>query len=438
MSDNNSLFSDFNIISDSEWRTKVIEDLKGKNFEESLVWEDESGIKHQPYYRKSSIESKENVTKIQRAQQKPIGWKFVQQFPLGLKDLEKKVRSAHESGVDEIVIRDIENYKETRTKFYKDLKEIEHIHLHLTKIDSHAPPKLIFCDPIAEAVKLGRVDELEMDALKVLFQKRLNQLNPDNFLKVDGSIYKNAGASIIEELAYTLHHAVEYMDQLTEAGFRADAIARSFTFKLGFGTSFFSEIAKTRAFRYLIQKIYQSYNIEAKVRIWGEASPFYHSDKDPYNNLVRLTTQCMSAVIGNCDLIELPAFDAWESSSLLGNRTSKNISLILKEESYFNQVHDLSEGSYYIEWLSNEIAEKTWKKFLDIEKEGGLIPKIKDGSLAKELEKTSSERVLNYKEGKRTMVGVNKYENKDAVNLKVKDEVNKLSSSSLLSKAIMK
>jgi len=419
MADNNSLFENFNSISDDEWRDKVIQDLKGKDFVNTLVWKDENGINHQPYYRRSAIEENEVISKIKSCQSKAPSWRFVREFSSDTENLEKQVKKAKHEGIDDAVINNIEDFKQAKALFSDSIKDFPHLHLYLKKIDHEAPTKTIFCDPVGEMIKHGKIDDEEMEGLKALFQKRLNQLNPDNFLLVDGSIYKNAGATIVDELALTLHHAVEYLDQLTEAGFRADAIARSFTFKLGFGTSYFSEIAKARAFRFLIQKVYQAYKIEAKIRVWGEASPYYHSHKDPYNNLIRLTTQCMSAAIGNCDLISLPAFDKWESPSNLGNRMSKNISLILKEESYFNQVQDMAKGSYYIESLSFDIVNKSWERFLDIEQKGGLLAMLKNGKLSDLLTKDSEKRAEAYKENKRILVGLNKYENKDAKDLKV-------------------
>jgi len=434
MSENNSLFKNFNAVSDAEWREKVIEDLKGKDFKETLVWKDENEIEHLPYYRKSDIKGKGEIEALENNQYKNHSWRFIQQFSSTTENLEKEIQLAKNAGVDEAVVNDFKSFEKTKTLFSKSPKEIPNLHFYLSEIDHDASTKIIFCDPIGEMVKNNTINKKEIESLTVLFQKRLNQLKPDNFLLVDGSIYKNAGATIVDELALTLHHAVEYLDQLTDAGYRADAIARSFTFKLGFGTSFFSEIAKARAFRYLIQKVYHSYEIESKVRVWGEASKYYHSHNDPYNNLIRLTTQCMSAVIGNCDLISLPAFDELEKASNLGNRMSKNISLILKEESHFNKVEDFANGSYYIESLSMEFADNAWEKFLSIEKEGGLLKLLKDGSLKKMLEDAAAKRAAAYKQNKRTLVGANKFVNDTATDLEVSIKKNEGFAAKLLSK----
>ncbi|MEQ8625862.1 MAG: methylmalonyl-CoA mutase family protein [Vicingaceae bacterium] len=437
MSENNSLFKNFKAVSDEEWRQKVIEDLKGKDFSETLVWKDENKIEHHPYYRKSDLEGKDEIKALENNQFKNHSWRFIQQFSSSTENLEKEIQQAKNSGVDEAVVNDFKSYKKSKALFSKSPKEIPNLHFYLSEIDHDASTKIIFCDPIGEMVKSNETNTSEIESLTILFQKRLNQLKPDNFLLINGSLYKNAGATIVDELALTLHHAVEYLDQLTDAGYRADAIARSFTFKLGFGTSYFSEIAKARAFRYLIQKVYHAYEVESKVRVWGEASSYYHSHKDPYNNLIRSTTQCMSAVIGNCDLISLPAFDQWEKASNLGNRMAKNISLILKEESYFNKIEDLASGSYYIEALSNEIAHKAWEKFLSIEKEGGLLKLIANGTLKKILDASATERAKAYRQNKRTIVGANKFVNEAATDLKIANSKDIGIAAKLLSKDML-
>ena len=274
-------------------------------------------------------------------------------------------------------------------------------------------------DPVKKLLLKEPYAAENLTSLKSLFQVRLNDLKPDHFLLVDGSIYKEAGATIIQELAYTLSHAVEYFDKMTEEGFTADAVARSFIFKLGYGNSYFSEIAKGRAFHFLVDQLYQQYKIKHRIVIWGDASRYYQSHKDPHTNLLRLSSQAMSAVLGNCNLVSLPAFDALEDSSSFGMRMSKNIPLILKEESSFEQVRDAANGSYYIEQLSAEIAQKAWVLFLDIEKQGGLLAFHNSGKLSDELTNSHESRLSKYKSNERSLLGVNRFENTKSKDLKV-------------------
>jgi methylmalonyl-CoA mutase len=420
MSESNFLFNDFAPISDETWREKVIEDLKGKDFEKTLVWEDENGIQHQPFYTLKDIENRDDVTAIREAQKTDSHWEIIQVFPASSGQLSVRISKALKNGVDKIVVSGVNQLKETKEAIGSDSLNKENVHLDIKEISRNSVAKNYFCDPIGEMITRGQKNEKDLEALAGIFQKRLNQLKPDNFLLIDGTLYKNAGSSIVQELALSLHHALEYLDYLTDKGYTAEAVARSFTFKLGIGTSYFSEIAKLRAFRFLVRKLFSAYDVSSnKVKIWGESSSYYHAHLDPYTNLLRLSTQCMSAILGNCDLISLKAFDEWEKSSILGRRMAKNIPLILKHESYFQKVSDMASGAYYIESLSATLAEKAWQAFLEMEETGGLLKSLENNSLGELLEKTRKERVAGLKATNKGMIGVTKYPNVEAKELTV-------------------
>lgn len=430
--ENQSLFNDFETTSLSDWKSKIIKDLKGKDFDETLVWEDDNGIKHQPIYNEESIAKNELIKAIQAAQKKSKNWGNVQLFDANDKDSLHQVTDSLKEGLDFAFVENATDYK----SFIASKPEGKKIYFFLNKIDTTHLPKRYLVDPIKETLQKTENAAHNMAVLKDLFQVRLNDLKPDHFLMVDGSIYKESGATIIEELAYTLSHAVEYFDKMTEEGFTTDAVARSFIFKLGYGNSYFAEIAKGRAFHYLVEQLYQQYNTKQKVVVWGEASSYYQSHKDPYTNLLRLSSQAMSAVLGNCSLVSLPTYDGLEKSSSLGRRMSKNIPLILKEESSFEQVRDTASGSYYIESLSAEIASKAWELFLKIEKKGGLLHYFEKGKLAEKLEESHNNRLEKYLSKERTFLGVNKFENPKATDLNIKASNSKGIVSRVLSKEV--
>jgi hypothetical protein len=344
------LLSDFPKVSDQDWKNKVIKDLRGKNFDETLVWEDESGIKHQPYYRKSDVEKSDFIQEIQQAQRTINNW---------------------------IVL---ENKPE-------------------------------FSDALAEGVRMNKVPGLE------LFTKNTT---------LDFTVYKSRGASIVTELALALHHALEYMDFLTDSGMSAKEASEKLAFGFAFGNSYFSEIAKGRAFRYLISKLFSTYKIDKPVRIVGLGSDYYLAHVDAHTNLLRTTTQAMSAVLAGCDEVYVPAFDENADSSELGKRMSRNIQLILKEESHFGKIIDASSGSYYIEKLTAEFAEKAWEQFLEIESKGGLLNIMETGHLNEVLEKDRLNRIESYKSGERVLLGVNKFQNESGVHLSMPKEIENL------------
>jgi methylmalonyl-CoA mutase len=423
MSESKELFKDFSTLSDEAWKEKVIADIKGKNFEETLLWEDENGITHKPYYRESDLESSDLLEAIQSAQKDQQSWQTLQCFSAQDGELKQRIDNALRFGVDQAVISDlasVDHLPEILGKKYDGKPQVK---AYLNDLPTEHLLRYFYVDPIGERLKSGfKLDEVD-ERLSKLFQERLNQLEPDRFLLIDSSIYKMAGANIVQEMALSLHHAVEYFDRLTESGFKPEAVARAVEFKLTFGTSFFPEIAKGRAMRFLIKRLFQAYGVgDENSSLWGEGSLHYLAHKDPYTNLLRLTTMSMAAVLANCDKVSTPAFNQINVPSSLGIRMAKNTQLILKEEAYFAEVKDMASGSYYIESLSVQLAEAAWKKFLEYEKAGGLIKMFDEGKLKAELDHSLQKRKEAYRKKGKAMVGVNKYINLEADQLKVTEE----------------
>jgi methylmalonyl-CoA mutase len=413
MTQSRDLFSDFEALSDEAWRAKVIKDLKGKDFEETLVWEDELGIKHQPYYRQSDLDSNQLAKPIQLAQKKNAFWAVFQSFDADTEDLKNKVENALANGVDEVQINAKDEQTDLEQLFGKDFVQNPKLRFRFDAFPDMSKAGVFYIDPIATYLRSGQKPAPFDSSLIEIFQSKSNS-SADRFLLVDGSIYKSAGANVVEELALSLHHTVEYFDLLTENGYSADEIAQKITFKLAFGSSYFTEIAKGRAFRYLIQKLYAAYGIKQESFVWGESSWSGLAHKDPYTNLLRTTTQSMAAVLGNCDAVSALTFDQLKTPSTLGIRMAKNIQLILKEEAYMSQTSDMASGSYYVEHLSTEIAEMAWEKFLTIEEKGGLLKYFETGALQADLDESIQKRLSKFQSEKQKMVGVNSYENEAA------------------------
>lgn len=421
MNEKKSLFSDFELISDEKWRDQVISDLKGKDFESTLVWEDENGIKHQPYYRASDLNANPLFADIQKSQKKTAVWQLLQTFTINEKKVKKKVDNALQFGVDQVILEGVDNLEDVLSIFGKKYKGKISVKAKLNFLPNENLLKQFYLDPLGESLRSGENFKEQEDRLSRLFQKRLNQLETDRFLLIDSSIYKESGATIVQEMAMALQHATEYFDCLTDAGYTAEAVARSMAFKLAYGTSFFSEIAKGRAMRYLIQKLFKSYGVEEEAYTWGEGSSYYLADQDSYTNLLRATTMTMAAVLGNSDQVSTPSFDELaETQSTLGIRMAKNIQLILKEEAYFAQVRDMSAGSYYLESLTVKLAKEAWELFLSLEDKGGLVKMFQEGSLQEIISESHQNRVKAYDQGK-TFLGVNQNLNPNSDVLKLKE-----------------
>ena len=264
-------------------------------------------------------------------------------------------------------------------------------------------------DPIGNMIKGRKLDKEQMNDLNEYFIKQINSFNLRRFLLVEGAIYGKMGATAVQEVAYCLRHATEYFDLLTDAGQRADAIARSLTVNISIGSAYFLQIAKFRALRINLNRLQAYYQSKEKIRIWAESNTYYLDHDDFNNNLIRLTAQAMSAILGLCDRVSLSNVGVEKDRQLFADRMMRNIQLMLKDESRFAKVEDLLDGAYYIEDLTNKMVEESWELFKQMEKQGRLTDEIEKEDFLNEIKLRDEERTSAFQDGTHAMVGVNKY-----------------------------
>ena len=234
---------------------------------------------------------------------------------------------------------------------------------------------------------------------------------------IDGASIRNHGGDTIDEIAYLLSCGNEYLNHFQYTGIETRLIAENILFTTGVGPNYFFEIAKIRTLRMLWSNIVDQYAPESeeayKIHIHGKTLSINIYDEDPYNNLLRQTTEAMSAVIGGVDSLEvIPYKGSSPEEKELFNRMAKNIQLMLKEESMMNQVIDPAGGSYYLESLTDEIAQKAWKRFQEIEVEGGFM--VNSEKFMNDLVAKKTDYLNQVASGEKVRVGVNKYQSKKA------------------------
>lgn len=231
-------------------------------------------------------------------------------------------------------------------------------------------------------------------------------------LVIDAAQVHEWGGNAVHELAYALASAQECTAFLTENGYSIDDVSAWFQVNASCGNAYFVEIAKFRAMRQLWSSFVQAYEPQhacsKQLFIHAEGSLYLQTGNDAYTNLLRATTQAMSAIVGGADSCTVQAFDAsFREPSASSLRWARNIQHLLREESYFDQLTDAGSGSFYIEELTRELGEQAWKLFQEIEKRGGLKsaePWFKEQ--VKLHARQQEEGVMN---GERIVIGVNKY-----------------------------
>ena len=243
------------------------------------------------------------------------------------------------------------------------------------------------------------------------------------------SFLHSGGASIVQEVAFTLAHANEYLALLSDEGFVVDDLSQMMQFSMACGSNFFMEIAKFRAVRMLWANIVNQYKPAsaeaAKIAIHANSSLWNKTIYDAHVNILRTTTEAMSAILGSVDSLNvLPYNTVFAKPDDFSNRIARNIQFILKEESYLDKIVDPAAGSYYVEYITDAIAKEAWKLFQRIEKDGGYIQAVKSGFIRDEIMKIRQQRDMDIAMRKTTLLGTNQYPN---LNEKVLDKIQMIS-----------
>ncbi len=231
---------------------------------------------------------------------------------------------------------------------------------------------------------------------------------------INGAVWHNAGASAVQELAFSMATAIEYLKNLSEKGKDIKDIASSMRFTFGTGTFYFMEIAKFRAARLIWTNIMKAFGVNdiPAMKVHAETSKFSQTEYDPYVNMLRTTTEAFSAVVGGVDSMHTNAFDeVFGLPDEFSRRISRNTQIILNEESHLNNLIDPVGGSYYVEKLTEEVAEKTWELTGKIDDLGGIIQALRDNFPQSEIETVNAQRNKEIAKRKRVIVGTNMYAN---------------------------
>ncbi|MCB0482810.1 MAG: hypothetical protein KDC83_15380 [Flavobacteriales bacterium] len=271
-------------------------------------------------------------------------------------------------------------------------------------------------DPIGNSAQTGNWTPLSPSILADV--EVLKPYTGWRLFSVNAQEYHNSGGNAVSELAFALAHAHEYLVFLMENGKSIDDASALIKIQLGIGGDYFSEIAKIRAFRMLWSQVISAYSPKHECSktayIQSISSQFLSTVYDPYVNMLRGTTQAMSAVLGGADIIRILPFDtAFSTGDSFSHRIARNVQIVLQEESYFDKVIDPAGGSYYIEYLTNELARKAWEKFQKIEKKGGFLGLMTSGNLARELKEDAQAQLDLLNMGKSKILGVTLYPNKN-------------------------
>ncbi len=409
------LFNDFAPVSAKEWKQKIQFELKGADYNDTLIWNSPDDIKVKPFY------DKEDVKEVISVDTKASEFKICQN--IFVHDIDKSIERALDSlkrGAESIRFTIEDETVDVAKLLAKLPLENTTIFFHLSFISidfvqqleaiAKAKKATIYCniDPIGQLAKEGNwfttSEKTNFDTLNNLIKKDSSL----SLISVNSALYQNAGANIVQQIAYTLAHANEYFNHLEAT------TPQTMVLEITVGTNYFFEIAKLRVIRLLFNLIAKEYNQNWTCHLVVTPTKRNKTLYDYNVNMLRTTTECMSAILGGADTIANLPYDAlYHKDNEFGDRIARNQLLILKNESYFDKVNNPSDGSYYIESLTQQLADKALALFKDIEANGGFLKQLNEGIIKRKIQESADKEQNLFDSGKEILLGTNKHTNKD-------------------------
>lgn len=409
-----TLFSEFSPVSKKEWKQKIQFDLKGADYNETLVWEALEGINVTPFYHKEDIANQASF-KLP----KNHNWTICERIYAGNSNqANTKAVSALAKGAHCLWF-----YKLSNTCNWSDL--LTNINLATTTIHLEFDS---FSDDLIENLILYTKDKkssiyLHLDILGNLATTGNWKISKDedhkrvadvlkkaapiftSILSVNVGNYQNAGANTIQQLAYAMAHVNEYLNHFS-------SIEKSIVFKVAIGGNYFFEISKLRALRWLFSSLVEAYDLPLTCEILAFPTNRNKTIYDYNVNMLRTTSESMAAVLGGANAVCNFRYDEiYNKDNEFGERIARNQLLLLKEESYFDDALFAAEGNYYIECLTKKFAENALELFKQIEDSGGFLKQLNEGTLQRKIKESAVKEQQLFDEGKLIAIGTNKYQN---------------------------
>ncbi len=256
--------------------------------------------------------------------------------------------------------------------------------------------------------------EPSMRIISDIIEYTSNEMPKFNSISISGYHMQEAGANLVQELAYTLADGREYVRAALNAGMDVDKFAGRLSFFFAIGMNFFMEAAKLRAARMLWHRVMTEFGAKSErskmLRTHCQTSGVSLQEQDPYNNVIRTAYEAMSAVLGGTQSLHTNALDeAIALPTEFSARIARNTQIILQEETGVTNVVDPLAGSYYVESLTAELADKAWELMKEVEEMGGMTKAVTSGMPKLRIEESAAKRQAMIDRGDEVIVGVNKY-----------------------------
>ncbi len=424
-----SLFNEFNPVSAKQWKQKTQFDLKGTDYNDALVWESNEGIKVKPFYHQDEFEQIPFETKkksfsvcqsIFISDEKTANFLAKDALQRGATSIQFEANEPFDCKglLKELVTQSLSarlktGLSEESLIIHFKLNFLSESFLSDVIVNTKELNVTLNVDVLGNFTKTGNWFYNQKEDYRILEEVLKKTNHNTSVVSVDASLYQNAGANVVQQVAYALAHGNEYLNFFNDAVIQSD-IKETIQFYFSVGSNYFFEIAKLRAFRILWQLLLDEYELKLTPQLFVQPSLRNKTLYDYNVNMLRTTTECMSAILGGADVISNSAYDAlYHKKNEFGERIARNQLLILQEESYFTEANQFADGSYYIETLTKQIAGKALILFKDIEKNGGFLKQLQAGTIQRKIEESALKEQKQFDSGEEVLLGTNIHPNLD-------------------------
>ena len=406
-------FSGFNHFDDKLWKQQIQMDLQGKDYNQELIWQSPDGIAVPPFYTK-------NNTKVSSISDLPDTWAHTTQIYMGDQNVVKQlIQKKRAQGIGSFHLVCDEPFEPTEVLNYFKNSGIQLIldcnflnKTWLNEVVEKAKNAKIALhlnqDPLHHLAKTGNWPAHPDNVFKPLYECLTQDSDGVSVLGIHATLYVESGANNIQQLAYSMAQANETLEQLSGYG----PLPKSLTinYSLGIGPNYFFEIAKLRALRRLSALLGQIHEVEIKCHITALPAQRFMTLYDFNNNLLRHGIAMMAGILGGANaLCNLPYDHHYKKSNEFSQSLAENQLFILESEVFKDIDARITNGAYYIEQLTEKMADQALGLFKSIEASGGWLKALKQGTLQRKIKEQHEKSVHALESHDAVVVGINKY-----------------------------
>lgn len=413
-----NLLDGFPPVSTQSWEEAIAKDLKGADYAKRLIWQTDEGLAVRPYYRAedlrnlSCLDTAPGEFPYLRGTRSSGDWLIREEIDaLDPEEANRAACSAVVAGAEAISFLNVAIVNASDLALL--LASLQEIPVHF-EAAGETLMRLLIARMIERKEPSRRSTGMSLLA-NLDFAAEVLRAEPDGLvpLTFHADEFEESGATAVEEVGFALAAGIDFLAAMQTRGIDIDRAAAAISFSFAIGANYFFQIAKLRAFRLGWARVVESFggsHQAAKARIHARTSRWNETVYDPHVNVLRGTTEAMSAILGGADSVTVAPFDeCYKAPDEASRRLARNTQILLKQEALLSRVADPGAGSYCIEVITDFVAREGWKSMQQIEADGGYRKALADGRIAQALKQSLAVKEKAVASRRRVFTGTNQY-----------------------------